>query len=66
MRTVLIEESTQQAQQLLNFIETLPFVTIPGENKKSIREAIVKYNAVSLDTFIDELKASVKEHFEHA
>ena len=34
--------------------------------KKSFEEACVECNAVPLDTFIDELKASVKEYFDHA
>lgn len=40
--------------------------TVFEAKKKSISQAIVDRKAVPLDTFIDELKTSVKEHFDHA
>jgi len=68
MNTLLeIDTNTLQAQQFVEFARTLPFTTIVREaNKKSFEEACSECNAVPLDTFIDELKASVKEYFDYA
>ena len=68
MRAVLeIDLNTPQAQQFIEFARTLPYTTIVKETKKkSFEEACKECNAVPLDTFIDELKTSVKEYFEYA
>ena len=45
----------------------MPFITVmTGKKKKSFKEACADCNAVPLDTFIEELKTSVKEYFDHA
>jgi len=66
MTTVVIEESTSQAKQLLEYIKTLPFATVIEEEKKTFLEAAEECNAVTVDEFIDELKKRVKSHFNHA
>ena len=66
MRTVLIEDSTPQARQLLNYIGMLPFATVVKENKKSFAQASAECNAISADEFIDELKECVKQRYRNA
>ena len=39
---------------------------IERKEKKNFQKACVECNAVPLDTFITELKTSVKEYFSHA
>jgi hypothetical protein len=66
MTTIIIEESSLQAKQLLEYIKTLPFVTVVDKEKKSFREAAEECNAVPVDTFFDELDNRIKKHFHHA
>ena len=66
MTTVIIEESSLQAKQLLEHVKTLPFATIVEEKQKSFDEAAEECNAVTVDVFIDELRSRVKSHFNHA
>ena len=66
MTKVIIEENSAQAKQLLEYIKTLPFVTVVEEEQKSFHEAAKACNAVTVDKFIDELKSQVKKHFDHA
>ena len=66
MTTVIIENDSSQAKQLLEYIRTLPFVTVVGEAKKDFSRASQECNAVTVDEFIAELKSQVKSHFNHA
>lgn len=66
MTTIIIEENSAQAKQLLEYIKTLPFATVIEERKKSFREAAEECNAVSVDAFFDELNSGIKKHFENA
>ena len=66
MTTIIIEDNSPQAKQLLEFIKTLPYATVIEEKKKSFREAAEECNAVTVDTFFDELNDSIKKHFNHA
>ena len=66
MTTIIIEENSPQAKQLLEFIKTLPYATVIEEKKKSFREAAEECNSVSVDTFFDELNDRIKKHFDHA
>ena len=66
MTTIIIEENSLQAKQLLEYIKTLPYATVIEEKKKSFREAAEECNAVSVDTFFDELDVRIKKHFNHA
>ena len=59
MRTVLIEDSTPQAKQLLNYIEMLPFATVVEDDRKSFAQAAKECNAVSVKAFTDELRARI-------
>lgn len=64
MTTIIIEENSLQAKQLLNYIKTLPFVTVVKEEKKNFKEAVAECNAVSVNTFIDELHKQIDKHFD--
>jgi hypothetical protein len=63
MTTIIIEENSQQAKQLLEYIKTLPFVMVVEEKKKSLREASEECNAVSVDEFFDELDDRIKKRY---
>lgn len=58
MNTVVVEECGKQVK--------MPFAVVSDEKKQRFEDACAKCNAVPLDTFINELKASVKEYFDHA
>jgi len=66
MTTVLIDNNDVQAKSFVEYARTLPFATVVEKKKKSFEEACAECNAVTVDVFIDELKASVKEYFSHA
>ena len=66
MTTVIIENNSSQAKQLLEYIKTLPFATVVEEEQKSFSQASKECNAVTVDEFIDELKSQVKSHFSYA
>jgi hypothetical protein len=59
MTTIIIEEDSPQAKRLLEYIRTLPFVTVVEEKKKSFREAAEECKAVSVDAFFDELNRRI-------
>ena len=61
MTTVVFKDNSYQAQQLLNFISTLPFVEVVGEQKKSFAEAAAECNAISVKEFTDELRARIEK-----
>ena len=63
MTTIIIEENSLQAKQLLEYIKTLPFATVVEEKKKSFSEAAKECNAVPVSTFVGELHRQVNEHF---
>ena len=66
MATVIIEDDSSQAKQLLEFIKTLPFALVVEEEQKSFSEAAKECNAVTVDEFFDELDNRIKKHFSHA
>lgn len=66
MTTIIIEENSPQARQLIAYIKTLPYATVVEEKKKSFRESAEECNAVSVDTFFDELDDRIKKRFDHA
>ena len=66
MTTIIIDEDSPQATELLEYIKTLPFATVVEEKKKNFREAAEECNAISVDEFIDTLKDRVKSHFNNA
>lgn len=61
MTTIIIEENSPQAKQLLEYIKTLPFATVIEEKKKSFREASEECNAVSAKAFTDELRHRIDQ-----
>lgn len=66
MATIIIEENTPQAKQLLEYIKTLPFATLVEEKKKNFNEAVKECNAVTVDEFFDELDRRIKKHYKDA
>ena len=64
MTTIIIEENSPQAKQLLEFIKTLPYATVIEEKKKSFREAVEECNAVPISDFIGELNRQINQHFD--
>jgi hypothetical protein len=64
MTTIIIEENSLQAKQLVEYIKTLPYVTVIEEKKKSFREAAEECNAVPVSTFVGELHRQIDEHFD--
>ena len=64
MTTVLIEEDSPQAKQLLEYLKTLSYATVVVE--KNFHDDAKKCNAVSVDTFFDELDNRIKKRFDHA
>lgn len=63
MTTIIIEENSLQAKQLIEYIKTLPYVTVIEEKKKSFREAADECNAITVDTFFDELDDRIRKRF---
>lgn len=61
MTTIIIEENSPQAKQLLEYIKTLPFSTVVEEKKKSFREAAQECNAVPVRIFTDELRRRIDQ-----
>lgn len=65
MATIIIEDNNPQTEKLLEYLKTLPFVTIIEDKKKNFCEAAEECNAVSVDEFFDELNDRIKKHFRH-
>ena len=63
MTTMIIEDSNPQAKQFIKFARMLPFTTVVETPKKSFKEAAADCNAVSVDTFFDELDERIKKRF---
>ena len=61
MTTIIIEENTPQAKQLLEYIKTLPFATVVDDKKKRFREAAKECNAVPVRMFTDELRRRIDQ-----
>jgi hypothetical protein len=64
MATIIIEENSQQAKQLIEYIKTLPYATVVEEKKKSFRESAEECNAVPVSDFVGELHRQINEHFD--
>jgi len=61
MTTVLIEDNHVQAKSFVEYARTLPFVTVVTEKKKHFEEACQECNAVTVDTFFDELNSRIEK-----
>jgi len=66
MTTVIIKDQSVEAKRFVEYVRTLPFATIVGEKRKSYEEACIECNAVSVDTFFDELNARIEKWPDHA
>ena len=63
MTTVIINETSPHAKNLVNYIHILPFAEVREENKKSFTQASTECNAVTVDEFFDELDERIKRRF---
>ncbi len=63
MTTIIIEENSLQAKQLLAYLRTLPFATVVDEpkKKKGFAKAAKACKAVTVDTFIGELRRQINQ-----
>jgi hypothetical protein len=64
MTIIIIDENTPQAKKLLDYIKTLPFVTVIEERQKSFRQAVGECNAVPVNAFTEELHRQIDKHFD--
>ena len=65
MTTVVFKDNSVQAQQLLNYISTLPFVEIVEGQKKSFAQAAAECNAIPAKEFFNEVRRQVNEHYDN-
>jgi hypothetical protein len=63
MTTLIIDDKCTQAKQFIRFAGTLPFATVVKENKKNFEESAAECDAVSVDSFFDELDERIKKRF---
>lgn len=63
MKTILIEENSLQAKELLEYIKTLPYAIVLDSENKTFHEAAEECKAVSVDNFFNELDERIKNHF---
>ena len=68
MKAVIeIDTNSQQAKQLLKFIQTLPFAKIRESSADTDKwDEAIAAGAVSVDAFIAEAKRQIKEHYNNA
>lgn len=64
MTTVIFEDDSPQAKQLLEYIKTLPFATVI--EKKSFQEAVEDSDAITVDEFFDKLDDNINKRFANA
>ena len=65
MTTIIIEDKSPQAKKLIDYIKSLPFVTIVDDND-SFQEAAENCQALTVDEFFDDLDNRIKKRFDHA
>jgi hypothetical protein len=67
MQTLIVDSSTVQAQNFINFAKTLSFVKLdiaPMEQpKRDIYQAVAESNATTVDVFFHELDNRIKKRF---
>ena len=63
MATIIINETTPSAKNLVNYISTLPFAEVREDDKKSFAQASAECKGVSVDEFFDELDERIKRRF---
>lgn len=61
--TIIIDDNSIQAKQLIEYIKTLPFAKVVDNKKNTLEEAAAEYGSVSVDEFIGELRNQVDKHF---
>ncbi|MDR0510278.1 MAG: hypothetical protein LBH06_04215 [Rikenellaceae bacterium] len=61
MTTVIIEDNSPQAERLLDYIRTLPFVTVVKDNgtRQSVWETAIAEGTVSLEEFDARFKEAI-------
>ena len=65
MTTIIIEDKSPQAKKLIDYIKSLPFVTVV-DDKDSFQEAAENCQALTVDEFFDDLDNRIKKRFDHA
>ncbi len=65
MTTIIIEDKSPQAKKLIDYIKSLPFVTVVDDND-SFQEAAENCQALTVDEFFDDLDNRIKKRFDHA
>ena len=66
MTTVIIEDNSVQARSFVEYARTLPFTTIVAEKKMSLEAIAMECNAISVDTFFDELNSRIEKWKDNA
>lgn len=71
MTTIVINENTEEGRYLINVVRSMQkisdaVVSICDEKKQTFAEAAAECNAVSVDTFFDELNRQLKEYYNNA
>ncbi len=66
MTTVIIDDNNPQARQFLKYTRTLPFARVERRRRqpKSTWQQAIDEGAVPLESFIDELRRQVNEHYD--
>jgi hypothetical protein len=61
---ITLDMSNPMAASVLGFLESLPFAEVEEREKLSFEQASAECNAVSLETFIDALRARINAHYD--
>ena len=66
MTTLHIDDSYPQAKQFIRYARSLPFAQVERKRKttKSTWQQALDEGAVPLESFIDELRRQVNEHYD--
>lgn len=65
MTTIIINNDSIQAKQLIEYLKTLPFAKVIEDEKQTFDEAAEACEAVTVNEFIDELREQVDKYFEN-
>ena len=59
MATIVIENNSRQAQELLNYVRTLPFVRVIKDNENGLAEKPVKWTEKMQQSFAQAKRGEV-------
>lgn len=63
MATIIINDNSAQAKQLIEYLKTLPFAKVIEDEAKSFEEAAEECEAVTVNEFINELREQVDKYY---